>query len=252
MADRGVSEVVGFTMVFALVVSMVLLVTVSGLGTLRDARDVEEANNAVRAMEVLSDNVADIHQRGAPSRASEIDLEDAQLSVGTASSINVSGEDTDPASNPDFIVKRDTAPLVYDVDDDTDVVYEAGAIFRTEGDDSVLVQEPPLVLGTGRTGIQLLSFEGDTGRTIAGSTVLVRTTDEGSTLEVANTTGDWDVVRYNVTSPRYETWEEYLVEQPGVESCETIDADEKVHCHLEAPPDHIYVSTYDVGIELEE
>lgn len=251
MTDRGVSEVVSFALVFSLIVSTVLVISVAGLGTLRDVRDAEQGNNAVRAMDVLADNVADIYRRGAPSRATEIDLKKSSLSIGDPVTINVSGEDTDLASNPDFVLKRDTVPIVYHVTDETTVVYEAGAVFRMRNDGGVMVRDPEYVLGTGRTAIQVLVFDGPTGRTVAGSTVLIRASHDETSLVVANTTGAWNVVRYNVTSPRYEQWYDYLVDKPGVTSCRTIDAAEKVACKLDAPPERLYVTRVHIDLQFE-
>ncbi|MEA5386913.1 hypothetical protein VB779_07480 [Haloarculaceae archaeon H-GB11] len=107
MSERAVSEVVGFALVFSMIVAMVAIVTLGGMGQLQSARDFEQANNAERAFEVLADNLADVHQRGAPSRATEIDLEHAQLFVGDPVTINVSGEDTSGAA-PIQISSRST------------------------------------------------------------------------------------------------------------------------------------------------
>jgi len=54
---RAVSDVVGYVLVFSLVSLTVGVVSVAGVGALQDARDVEQANNAERAFDVLGDNV---------------------------------------------------------------------------------------------------------------------------------------------------------------------------------------------------
>lgn len=259
MRDRGVSEVVGFALVFALVVSMVIIVTVSGVGTLRDARDAEQANNAERAFEVMGDNVADIYERGAPSRATEIDLKESTIFVGQPTRINVSV--TDGAGNRENVT-AESVPLIYRVNGDTRMVFEGGAIFRTRGDAGIVMRPPPLVSGPERTQISVLEFDGETGRAISGSTVLIRANlrgasdsqrhPEGSNLVIANATGGVKQVWYNVTSPdRAALWNRTLSSHEGV-TCPDADADPRTTTCKLSSTNRIYVTKMTIGLELEE
>lgn len=77
MNDRGVSDTLGFVFVFAIILSTVAVVTTIGMAGLQDTRDVERVNNAERAFDILGDNMEDIADRGAPSRATEVKVEEA-------------------------------------------------------------------------------------------------------------------------------------------------------------------------------
>ena len=88
MADptdtRGVSEIVGFILVFSLVLGTITLVYASGLSGLDDTRDAERITNAERAFDVLANNFQQMGRGEAPNRATEIKLAEAQLSVRDA------------------------------------------------------------------------------------------------------------------------------------------------------------------------
>ena len=68
---RGVSEVISFVLVFSLIAATVALVYVSGIGGLESTRSSQRVTNAERAFDVLHDNIANIHRRCTPSRATE-------------------------------------------------------------------------------------------------------------------------------------------------------------------------------------
>jgi len=53
---HGLSDVLGYVLVFSLVVTSVLVVTVGGLSAVENARDAERAQNAERAFDVVATN----------------------------------------------------------------------------------------------------------------------------------------------------------------------------------------------------
>jgi len=61
----------GFVFAFALVTASVGVVYTTGIGGLEDARENEQVTNAVRAFDVLHDNIEDVTREDAPSRATE-------------------------------------------------------------------------------------------------------------------------------------------------------------------------------------
>lgn len=246
---RGQANIIGFLLVFALVLSAVSLVSVTGLNTLADVREAERANNGVRAMGVLSDNLADVSRRGAPSRATEVALERSALSIGEQITITVSGSDA--ATGDTFTVEHRTAPLIYRVTDTTTLVHEAGAVFRLDRTGALVQRDPPVVIGSQRTGLTVLNYTGETGRTVAGSTVLVRAVHRNTTVPIANTTGTWDSLTLEVESPRYEQWATALRDDPDVSGCTTTPATDTVTCTLPAPPQRLYVTVVRIELSLE-
>ncbi len=141
--DRGVSEVISFALVFSLITASVALVYVSGIGGLEDTRSGEQLNNAERAFDVLADNVGDIYQQGAPSRATEIKLSDAQMQFGDTVRVNITVRNLKRGGN---ISAVNYQPIVYSADSDTDLLYSNGALLREDRSGAVMRKNPPFLL----------------------------------------------------------------------------------------------------------
>lgn len=217
MSERAVSEVVSFVLVFSLIAVTVGIVYVGGVANLETVRDSEQLDNAERAFDVFDDNVDDITSQGAPNRGTEMKLTDAQLFYGSVTELNVTT--ADGGSNEPYAVGL--RPVIYQADGDTQLVYEAGAVFRTERDGGLLRSEPPVLFGQNRTLIQYVQTrkEADTPSSVGGDrTVLIRTAGAGQKVLAGRTTGT-HTVTYNVTTERTDLWESYLeaeIEDAGV------------------------------------
>lgn len=248
--DRGVSELVGFVLVFALVVSVVAVISLAGLGTLEDVRAVERTKNAERAMEVLSDNMADIHRRGAPSRATEISLEGASVSLGREVQVIVRNEGARTFLDDRVFQVR---PVVYD-DGDTKLVYVMGVVFRDDPRGGTVIVPYDPVVSEDRAlfpVVTTVSATGDSQR-IQSQTVLVRGEAVNRRVRVADTDPDRNYrnVTFNVSSPRQELWNRTLSEDAGL-SCTTDDPD-WVNCTLDEDPKRLFVTETRIAVEITE
>lgn len=202
-ADRGVSETVGFVLVFALITSTIAVTFTVGFGGLEDARLAERDNNVERAFDVLHDNLNDVSRDGVPSRATELRLGGGELRLEQGSTFRLNGSGM---ANP----VTETGSLVYRGADDTRIVYENGAVFRMEGDDGVMVEEPDLLVGD--TVVYSLYGLGGPPQTAGGDrTVLVvgeRGTREAAVDDRAATAN----VTLAINSTRAVAWERYYEE----------------------------------------
>ncbi|WP_335999380.1 DUF7289 family protein [Halorientalis halophila] len=231
--ERAVSDVLGFVIVFSLVATTVAIVSVTGLGILQDARDDEQVNNAERAFDVLADNMADIHQEGAPSRSTEIKLDGARLEVREPVEINVTGVDPG-GDNPN--VSYYSEPIMYAGNSGTSIVYEGGAVFRDSPDGGVVVEDPPFRFDDGRIVVPIIQTQNKGNATsVSGGTVRIR--GEGAVRspirDFLQRQTDYDAVIINVTSPRYDLWQRYL-ERDADADCE-VTRPETVECSIDDP-----------------
>jgi len=255
--ERAVSDLVGFVLVFSLVAAVVAVVSVAGLGSLQSARDAEQTRNAERALEVLADNMADIRDRGAPSRATEISLDDASIYLGDRTVIEV----RDPTGSTTYLdtVAFNARPVVYD-DGNSELVYALGAVFRVDSQGGTIIESWDPVIDENRTVIPIMVTTSASGgpQAIQSDTVLVRGTLNRRTVQVADDsygdTGNADVW-INVTSSRHELWERMLSDNPDI-SCPSPNPDpNEVQCQLDyssSNPDELYVVTNQVAVELQE
>jgi len=246
MSDRAVSEVVSYVLVFGLIVSAVGVVSVTGLDTLQDRRNAEQLDNAERAFDVLADNIADIHRRGAPSRATEINLGQAELSTGPNVTMRVS---VDEGSGFDQVADRRIRPLVYDGDEDRRLVYEGGAVFRTNPDGGLVVQDPPFIVAGDRVYIPVIGLNSPSATTLGGSPVLVRTREQSTTLAYDNAGGNVDAVRVTIeNSDQQPLWNQYL--SGAGFSCTTVG--NTVACTFSPSSSaRVYVVDYDILVSID-
>ncbi|MFC5970236.1 hypothetical protein ACFPYI_02725 [Halomarina salina] len=210
--DRGVSEVVGFILVFSLIMMTVSTVYVVGFDGLENARDVERVNNMDRAFDVLADNVEDIDQDGAPSRATELKLADGQIGFSDSTNITVDVGGVEK-------LNESTRPLVYTYGGQQ-VIYENGAVLRSQSDSAWMTRSPTMTFGspTGDRSVvfSVLDLNAEGATSIGGSSnVLVRTTRfEGSAGRLATVGSDagGNMVKIKIVTSdaRAEVWRRYF------------------------------------------
>lgn len=248
--DRGVSDVIGYVLVFSLVASVVAIVSVTGVGALEDARFAEQVNNAERAYDVLADNLDDVHREGAPSRATEINLQDARLDTTTNATINVSGR----GGGVRFSTGNQTTNAIRwqsTSSQDTVLSYELGTVIRDEGPGAVLVREGPYQFDRDWTIISLVLTPAREQASYSGSTVRVRGIRLQPNIRYRGTAPD--TVYVNVTTRYPDTWAEYFESQPDT-TCTRAGVPrpgkEMVQCEL-TNREKVFVSTNRVEVEVE-
>ncbi|PSP97677.1 hypothetical protein BRD07_06305 [Halobacteriales archaeon QS_9_68_42] len=214
MADptdtRGVSEVVGFILVFSLVLGTITLVYASGISGLDNTRDAERITNAERAFDVLANNFQQMARGEAPNRATEMKLAEAQLSTSTEREVNISADGVDPAD-----ANSSSSTIRYNPGTDTSIVYENGAVIRVDNGNAVMLEEPDFLFDNGTVVIRYIELKGG-GQSIGGTstTVLVRAERTSSDVLVNNGSSPEDIViKMQTHEDRAGVWEEYYEEQ---------------------------------------
>ncbi len=236
--DRGVSDVLGYILIFSLIISSVALVTVGGYNSLNTVRDAERFDNAQRVFEVLDANVADHLESGVTSRATEIRLANARLSFGDPVRINVTVED-------EGYNRTTVDPLVYTQSDDRKIFYSGGATIRTDRGFSLMTDGPPFRFGE-ETVLTLVETRGRDAGISGSGRVLVRSTVATQSVYSYTASGEYNVT-LNVTSDRPSAWAEWLESETGVENCDV--AGETVSCTFDT--DAVYVRTVTIDVFLE-
>ena len=251
MTDRRAqSEVLGFILVFAVIVASTGIVYTVGFSSLEDARTAEQVDNMERAYDIFDDNVRDISRRGAPSRATEIDLGGGGLRLGEEVNITVTATNTTNASDS-VSINRTTRPLVYTLDGRS-VVYTSGATIRENRDGSVVTSSPEWVFGGQRVLLGVVTTRaGDDREAVGGQTsVLVRTRIQ-SRGPVTFTTGGGSKanVTVEVESPRAAAWARYF-ERQGLDPVDSNPADGDVSYEFETETAYLQFTSTTVEFEL--
>lgn len=250
--DRGVSEVIGFVLVFSLVLGTISIVYVGGFSALSDTRDGEHVNNAERAMDVLADNFQQLGRGEAPQRGTEIKLADAQLTLDERYGVEVDVSGTSYSSRG--------RPITYHSGTGTRISYEHGAIIRVDDDGgAVMLREPDFLISDERTVIRHIQLRGGELNHGGSQTVLVRAGLNFRELQYPPAGGDSDVTAETLnvtiqTAPeRTGAWLRYMEDQPQLTDCTErdvsgIETHREIECSLTT--DSLAVSVTGVDVEF--
>ena len=214
---RAASEIIGFVLVFSLILGTITMVYVGGLSGLDDARNAERVNNAERAFDVMANNFQQMGRGDAPNRATEIKLADAQLTTsGTRQvSINSSGMSTAAAASP--------VTIRYDAPGDTRIVYENGAVIRVDDGAAIMRREPDFLFSDGKAVVRFIELRGS-NQGIGGtaSTVLVRAERTQSQVLVNRASSDGVTIEMQTHPDRADVWADYWEEQMEAATGKTV------------------------------
>ena len=252
MDNRGVTEVIGFVLVFSLVLATIGLVYVGGLSSLDDSRDAERLNNAERAFDVLADNSQTMARGGSPNRATEISLSEAQLSVETRTRSNVSVAN-ESMQNADGTPITRSRPIRYSTGGETSIVYEFGAVLREQEDGARMIREPDFVFSEERTTVRYIAVRGGEQNVGGSTTVLVRGELRSNSIELHS--GDHENVTYQMTTSetRADAWIEYFEsELEGMDGACSREPDgaETVVIDCTFETDTVYVARSEIDVQL--
>lgn len=235
--DRAVSDVLGYILIFSLILSAVAVVTAGGYSSLNGVRDAERFDNAQRVFDVLDKNVDDHLETGVTSRGTEIRLADARIGFGDPVLFNVTVEGS--GSNQTTV-----EPLLYTQSSEREIAYSGGATVRTDRGASIIKNDPPFRIGDETIVTFVETRPRDSG--ISGSgRVLVRTELSADSVHEYTGSGPYNVT-LNVTSPRTGAWEQWFESETG-EDCTVVG--NTASCTFET--ETLYVRTVAIDVFLQ-
>lgn len=197
--DRGVSDVVSFTLVFSTIIFMIGVVTVTGIGTLGDIQEGTESNVAEETMRNYAATLADHRTTGAERRSTTIKMQGHSLELVNSTL----GWSVDGGSRQNITTKA----IVRTTDTDAELIYENGALFRVRDDNGVVVRSPPIRCGSKTAHIPVTEIEGNFS--ISSDTrVTLESELENQGITTRNVEGNVTVYTNGTRSPG--RWNEYL------------------------------------------
>ena len=214
-ATRGQSELVGFILVFGVVVLALALVGMAGFVGLDNAQDFQRTTNAEMGFTALAADVDEVVRGGSPSRSTEIRISDARLAVEDPETITVTINVTDEEDDIERSVE--TRPIVYDSGSGTTITYHSGALVRSDDGNDVLFGEPSFVLTEELVVLPLIDISQAGTGTVGGTTRADVRSRNGGTETVATMESDEEVnLTVNVTTSNLDAWVRYF-EDAGLE-----------------------------------
>ena len=249
MSDRGVSEALGFVLVFALVTATIGVVYATGISSLHGAQQAEKVNNVERAFDVFADNVEDLHRSGTPSRATEVKLAGGSLGTGEPVDIAVEAVEVgNPSKNATYSVSFE--PVVYEAESGTKLLYTGGAVVRSNSHGAVMLSEPGWIDGPNRSVIPLINSYGGAGSVGGEGAVLIVAQRKSRSLQGPFEAGAGSTARVNVTvtSPRVTVWKRFM-EDRGYDPVDASIDNSNVTYQFET--DTLYVPKTGVRVEFD-
>lgn len=183
MSERGISNILGYTLMFGIIITATIGVSVIASDQLVTVRDGEQLSNAERGFLIIDRNIDEIQTGRAAVRSGAIDLNNGQLGFtsDSDSAIRVRVFDSGPGSDDEYDERIPMRALVYELGDSS-VGYEGGAVFRADNGNSVMKQEPRFLCTDDTALVSVVTLQGDTGRSLGSGTVSIRTAEDVSRL----------------------------------------------------------------------
>ena len=240
--DRGVSNVVGYVLVFSLVTVTIGVVFAVGITGVEDRQNAERVANVERAFDVFDDNLRDVQLYNDPSRSTEMRLSGGTLSLSETTRVELQN-----GSNG-TVLEREFRSLTY-TSGETTIAYETGAWFRSDGGATIMRSEPRFVADAGRTTLPLVLLYPDGNPTVAGEgTVQVGAGGLRSTTG-SDYAADDGPFHLRIESAYADAWQRYFERTDGFDVDETETTADTVVVTLEED-DVVYVPriALDVGL----
>lgn len=155
--DRAVSDLVAFTLIFTVMIASIGFIGIVGFDTIGDVRENEQLESGTVAMTEISDQINGIADHEAPVRSSEIRLGGGTLEITDGQLINLTVSYDDEDIN-DSHRRIDFGALEYRVGDQK-IVTSGGAVFRSDGENSVMLREPPLFIKGDKARLNFIRME---------------------------------------------------------------------------------------------
>lgn len=169
MTDRAVSHLVGFVLIFGIIMLGATTALVVGEDHLDDVRDHEQTVNAERAMTLVGQNLNGLAYSRSASTVGTLNLNDGQLRKGNVSNVSVRISNSRPTDSTWTVPM---GSLVYEVDD-TQVRYESGMLIRSDRGNGVALSAHHLTCSGDRAIVSITTLNGSDGRQLGSGRVSI-------------------------------------------------------------------------------
>lgn len=248
--NRGVSEVVSWLLVFAIISSGVILIFTFGAEELTNSQTREQDKNMERALKIFYANNEEVYSNNAPSRSTEINLYNSSIGFSDESVLM----ETEISSEN----------ITYSTASDTLEVEGAESVFKytghslirtTEGQDpsqTYMIEEPSMFRYDQSNRSMRIQFVGvsQTGTdSVQGG---VRTIQTRNISRASDTYTFTDLERATVritASSHIDEWERYMESRAAIVRCSSPSSD-TIECQT-VPIKKLTISQLDLELEVQ-
>lgn len=249
--ERGVSEVVSFLLIFALLISVSITGAVFGIDTLETASRGDTVHLAERSHEALRSDMYDLSS-GAAYRSTEIDMAGGTLRYADPITITVTAESSAGTMEPVTIRPR---PIVIDPGA-YELLFVAGAIVLQQPDGGVLKAGPVMRIEHDQSILLFLNTtRGDGPASVGGSgtAAIVSYRWDERVHRYEPTDGDGDpvdaTVSMTVETPRTAQWRSFFESDSRFENVTVSEPSRSVRAEFVTR--RLYIKTTDVEVRFD-
>ena len=226
--DRAVSEVLGFAMVFFVVIAAVGVLYLTGFGAMADYQEAERSANVDFAMDALAENFNDVLKSdGVFQRSGEINPRGGLIDSTENGPIEEIWIDDEEVLEDHLNQSgQDGIGAFRYTDDDATSVYQGGGVFKSGPGGEVVIREPPVRCLEDETAVISIATVYGTDGTISadGNREISAEMRGTTTVEM----GSEIVIRLNDQADFFDAWETALenrgfTEENGGWSCGEFD-----------------------------
>ena len=235
--DRGVSEVMGFVIVFGIIIGSVGFLYMTGFQAMGDFQQHEQQKNADYAMDALAENFNDIVRNdGVLERSGELNLREGTIrtdSDGPIENVTVDGDNIlDDHLGEDL---SGMGAFTYTYEGNT-VAYQGGGVVKTDGSGAITVRDPLIQCHDGVAIVSLVVVDGDDTSLMSHGGLEITAIDRGTTVE----NGSDLELEFDTDSEYYPAWNRTLESRGFETNGGTITCED---------PDHVVVRITTIEID---
>lgn len=173
MNDRAVSELVGFILIFGIIMTGATLTVMVGQDQISDINDHQQTRNAERSLELLGRSLNGIDQARSDSTVSTINLNDGSLALtsGTRVEVVVDNRTMSPPAWS-WSATNDTGGLTYSYED-TIVRYENGMVLRSDSGSAVARIDPQMRCSDDQAIVSIVTLNASGDRQVGDGRVSI-------------------------------------------------------------------------------
>lgn len=195
--ERGVSDLLAFTLTFSIIVTGIALVSISGLGAFDTIQQSATTDVAETTMVGFAETTSDHIQDGASRRTTSMKLQGHGLyQQSSVLNVTVDGDSTHIESRA----------LVRETDTETDIVYSSGAVYRVQREGLVVSRAPRFRCSSDSAHLSVLSLAGQIDFASSGRVTLKTSVPEENRTLVSPEAGrspSASTVSVNVSNTAY-------------------------------------------------
>lgn len=219
--SRGVSDVLGYVMIFGIIITLTFVATTTGVTEIRSQQQSEQIATVERGFQILDRDFETMQTHKDSRKATPMNLQSGSIGYGDVATIKIGEWDTSENEFTDDNTSIDTRTITYQ-NDDTELVYEGGLLFNDRtGRDTLSRTDTDFVIKNSKAIIPIVNLNPqnpDFGAAPSGE-VVIQSVYSSNTQSVDSRTVSGDNLKIEIDSTKPAGWERQLSDE-GFENIE--------------------------------